>query len=75
MAFLLIGNPKLPKRRREVQRQVNAMIASAAARVPEVVPHRQWLASIARLSTNLGSLPLTSGNAATLIEDYEDGLR
>ena len=51
------------------------MIASAAARVPEVVPHRQWLASIARLSTNLGSLPLTSGNAATLIEDYEDGLR
>ncbi len=77
IAFLLIGNPKLPKRRREMQREVNDTIAILARDAPavELDPEREWVHSIARLNRNLGSLPLSGGNAATLIEDYDDSLR
>ena len=73
IAFLLIGNPKLPKRRRAQQREINGMLAilTRDTTAPDLEP---GLAAIARLNRNLGSLPMTSGNAATLIEDYEDSL-
>lgn len=37
IAFLLIGNPKLPKRRRAQQREVNAMIDEGTKALPAVV--------------------------------------
>lgn len=77
LAFLLIGNPKLPKHRREKQREINSRLALLSQDAPEVAlePGKEWLGAIARLNRNLGSLPLTTGNAATLIEDYEDSFR
>ncbi|MFZ0528955.1 MAG: cardiolipin synthase [Propionicimonas sp.] len=77
IAFLLIGNPKLPKARRAKQREINNMIAEAGKDAPEVVlpAGSEWLSSIARLNANLGSVPMSTGNAATLIEDYEDSFR
>lgn len=77
IAFLLIGNPKLPKRRREQQREINSRLAALNKDVGEVAPAPglEWVAAVARLNRNLGSLPLSTGNAATLIEDYDDSLR
>ena len=76
-AFLLIGNPKLPKHRRDKQRQINGMLAVLSEDAPEIVPAPglEWVSSIARLNRNLGSLPMSTGNSATLIEDYDDSLR
>lgn len=77
VVFLLIGNPKLPRHRREQQRRINTMIAAAAKDAPavELEPSQQWLAPIVQLNQELGSLPLSAGNAASLIEDYDDALR
>lgn len=75
IAFLLIGNPKLPRHRREKQRHVNDLIEEVTAEAPQVVGEdRDWLAAIARLNRNLGSLPMTSGNAASLVEDYDEAI-
>ena len=77
IAFLMIGNPKLPRRRRAQQREINSMLAVISRDTPELElePGQEWVSSIARLNRNLGSLPLIGGNAATLIEDYDDALR
>ena len=77
IAFLMIGNPKLPQRRRAQQREINSMLATISRATPELElePGQEWVSSIARLNRNLGSLPLIGGNAATLIEDYDDALR
>ena len=77
IAFLLIGNPKLPRSRRAKQREVNARIAEITRGVPEVElgPEAGWVEQVARLNRNLGALPLTAGNSATLIEDYGESLR
>jgi cardiolipin synthase len=76
IAFLLIGNPKLPRHRREKQRRVNDLIDEVTGAAPDVLPPEQaWLAAVARLNRNLGSLPMTSGNAAGLIEDYDEAIR
>ena len=76
VAFLLIGNPKLPRHRREKQRQVNDLIDEAARDAPNVTPQGEdWLGAIARLNRNLGALPMVSGNSATLNGDYDDTVR
>ncbi len=76
VAFLLIGNPKLPKDRREKQRQVNNRILEATASmrlVPHDDPGPRWLAATVRMNRNLGAMPLVTGNKARLIADYDAG--
>ncbi len=77
IAFLMIGNPKLPRHRRAQQREINGMLAVLSRDIPEpdLEPGQEWMGAIARLNRNLGSLPMIGGNAATLIEDYDDSLR
>jgi cardiolipin synthase len=77
VAFLMIGNPKLPKVRRAKQREINGMLDVLTRGTPELElePGQEWVTAIARLNRNLGSLPMIGGNAATLIEDYGDSLR
>ncbi|HSK32540.1 MAG TPA: PLDc N-terminal domain-containing protein, partial [Propionicimonas sp.] len=77
IAFLMIGNPKLPRHRRAQQREINGMLAVLSRDIPELdlEPGQEWVGAIARLNRNLGSLPMIGGNAATLIEDYDDSLR
>ncbi|MGX6448135.1 cardiolipin synthase [Patulibacter sp. S7RM1-6] len=77
IAFLLIGNPKLPKHRRRKQREVNRLILERTAgmdAVPDEDPGPPWLASIVRLNRHLGAMPIVTGNAAELIEDYDASL-
>ncbi|WP_026912995.1 cardiolipin synthase [Patulibacter minatonensis] len=77
IAFLLIGNPKLPEHRRRKQREVNRMIlerTKGMEDVPEDDPGPPWLQSVVHLNRNLGAMPLVTGNHAHLIEDYEESL-
>ncbi|WIB79166.1 cardiolipin synthase [Curtobacterium sp. MCPF17_002] len=75
LAFLVIGSGRLPRRRREQQREVNAAVS---ARVPGLdrVSHRaewpSWLPSAVELSRNLGSLPMVGGNEVEVIDGYEE---
>lgn len=76
LAFFLIGNPKLPKERRDKQRRVNERILEATASmrlVPHDDPGPPWLAALVRMNRNLGAMPLVTGNKARLIAEYDAG--
>mgnify|MGYP004517231841 CR=1 FL=1 len=76
-AFLLIGSPKLPRARREKQRAINAMIMARTEGMDEVReddPWPPWLASLVRLNRHAGSMPLVTGNSATVSTDYDKTL-
>ncbi|MCU1514673.1 MAG: cls [Microbacteriaceae bacterium] len=73
LLFLLIGSTRLPKRRREKQREINEYIVQSTEgveqepRPPEFPP---WLEPIVELNRTLGSMPLLSGNTAEIHTDY-----
>jgi cardiolipin synthase A/B len=72
-AFLLIGNPKLPRGRREKQRRINEMIMARTTgmdRVSTGRPWPPWLTSVVHLNRHLGSMPLVRDNTATLHTGY-----
>jgi cardiolipin synthase len=72
--FLLVGAGRLPRARRDRQREVSALIT---ARTPglSLVSHRaewpEWLASAVELNVTLGALPMVGGNTALLLDDYD----
>ncbi len=71
--FLLIGTPRLPRKRRLRQRAINEYIARTTAGLDFGTPHPDapgWFRSIVTLNRNLGALPLSGGNDAHLIADY-----
>lgn len=75
--FLLIGSAKLPKKRREKQRELNRLIAERAEHV-DLAPDRatwpDWFASLTEQNRVLGALPAAGGNAARLIGDYRGSI-
>jgi cardiolipin synthase A/B len=75
--FLLIGNPKLPKHRREKQAEVDRYIRDSThgvERVSDSTHWPTWFEGIVRLNRNLGSMPLMGSNSAHLIGDYQGSL-
>ncbi|MBF4563496.1 cardiolipin synthase [Plantibacter sp. VKM Ac-2876] len=77
IAFLLIGNPKLPRVRRRKQYDINVYIRQTTrdlvkANLTSNAP--AWFRSVVTLNRNLGSMPLQGGNTASLIGDYEASL-
>jgi cardiolipin synthase len=77
--FLLLGSPKLSRRRRAEQRTMDELIRNVVAearQVPELAalldppipPHYE---PFIRLNTNLGDLPAFAGNAVELLPDYQ----
>ncbi|MET0933429.1 MAG: cardiolipin synthase [Mycetocola sp.] len=77
IAFLLIGNPKLPRKRRKLQQDINEFmeIASQALPAQDLQPHAPaWLKSLVTLNRNLGALPVLGGNEARLLGDYDASL-
>jgi cardiolipin synthase len=77
--FLLIGNPKLPQRRRQLQRQMSKRIAQAIDRAdddpavaallaPAVPPFARPHEAIAR---RLGGMPAFTGNCVELLPEYD----
>jgi cardiolipin synthase len=77
IAFLLIGNPKLPEHRRRKQREVNRQILERTKgmdEVPEDDPGPPWLAPVVHMNRQLGAMPIVTGNEAHLIEGYDETL-
>ena len=78
-AYVLIGSPKLPQRRRDLQYELNHTLARIVARAeadPDFAPifdhdldprHH----AIAALVERLGGLPAMNGNYVTLLSDYD----
>src|SRR4029453_10360229 len=77
LIFLLIGNPKLPKHRREKQAQVDEFIRESThgvERVSDSTTWPRWFDGVVQLNRNLGAMPLIGSNSANLIGDYEGSL-
>lgn len=77
IAFFLVGFSRLPKRRRDKQREVSELILARTEGLDRV-SHRdewpQWLGSTVRLNENLGALPMMGGTRAELTDDYEGSI-
>ncbi|MDN3497104.1 cardiolipin synthase [Planococcus sp. APC 4015] len=75
--FLLIGNPRLPRKRRKKQEQINGYIRDTSAGLdfgtlrPDAP---EWFTALVTLNRNLGALPLAGDNDAHLISDYQTSL-
>lgn len=77
LLFLVIGNPRLPRKRRKKQDLINRNIRDQSEGLdfgtlrPGAPP---WFTSLVWLNRNLGALPLSGDNTAELFPDYEDSL-
>jgi len=77
LLFLLIGSPRLGRRRRHRQSEINQFIIDSTEgmdRVAKVEAWPPWLDSIVELNHNLGSMPMVGGNTASLQIDYEKNI-
>lgn len=75
--FLLIGSPKLPKKRRARQVEIDRVIDAATTGIDTRVDESKWpswLGGVVELNRELTKLPALGGNEATLIDDYEMGI-
>lgn len=75
--FLVIGTPRLPRKRRRKQRAINEYIQQATTGLDHgtLRPGAPgWFTSLVRLNTNLGAMPLSGDNEAHLIADYQQSL-
>ena len=73
--FLLIGNFKLPKKRRDEQARIDTLIKGRAATAGKVVADEtgwpRWFQRVAQQNEHLTALPALAGNGATLYGDYQ----
>ncbi|OYC98424.1 cardiolipin synthase [Microbacterium sp. Yaish 1] len=78
LLFLLIGNPRLPRKRRRMQREINQYIRETSEGLdfgtlrPDAPA---WFTSVVTLNRNLGAMPLAGDNGAEIISDYEESIR
>lgn len=74
LLFLVIGNPRLPRKRRKLQREINDNIRRLSAGLDfgtERPDAPDWFRSAVYLNRNLGAMPLAGDNGAELISDYQ----
>ncbi len=78
LLFLFIGSPRLGRRRRRKQQEINQFIQDATKDI-DLVPADErwpkWLKQIVELNRTLGALPIVGGNDAELTIDYDDIIR
>ena len=77
LLFLLIGNPRLPRKRRRKQEVINESIRqmSRGLDLGTLRPNApDWFRSLVRLNRNLGAMPISGDNGAILISGYEESL-
>jgi len=78
LLFLLIGSPRLGRKRRRKQSEINAFIFNSTEGRDLVTKDRawpQWLKSIVLLNRNLGAMPLVGGNEAQMHIEYDETIR
>ena len=76
--FLLIGSPRLSKKRRRKQAHINELIKDATkiAEFMRAIPKTpEWFPSVVALNRELGAMPLVGENSARLQIDYEQNIR
>ncbi len=77
LLFLLIGNPRLPRKRRKKQEQISDYIRETSRGLdfgtlrPDAPA---WFTSLVRMNRNLGAMPIAGDNAARMIPDYQESL-
>ena len=77
LVFLLVGVGRLPRSRREKQREVNELTLARTHGLDQVghsADWPPWLGSAARLNRNLGALPMVGGNRIELLPHYEESI-
>lgn len=77
LLYLIIGNVRLPRKRREKQNDLNHIIAERAEGIPPLVERGgfpDWFSSLTRQNRAVGALPAVGGNSATLIGDYRSSI-
>ena len=77
LLFLLIGSFRLPKKRRDEQARINALITERVAGRNEPEEAAQWPVWFQRVvdqNLRLTSLPAVGGNSATLLGDYTESI-
>lgn len=77
-AFLLLGSPKLSKRRRVKQQYINELIVSNTQGMDKAGYLSQlpgWVASAARLNRRLGAMPVVAGNSVDLHSSYGGSIK
>ena len=75
--FLLAGNWLLPKKRRDKQTTINALIKRAADSVDLGTEHLElprWLSRVVDLNESLGALPLVGGNTGFVYDGDAEAL-
>jgi cardiolipin synthase A/B len=83
LLYLLIGNPKLSKRRRDFQRQADIVIARRIAEAQRQIEQRALLApplttsiaGLVRLNEQAGGFPAFAGNDVDFLPDYDGAIR
>lgn len=77
LLFLLIGNPRLPRKRRRKQELINDTIRrmSHGLDMGTIQPGApDWFRALVRLNRNLGAMPISGDNGVTLISGYQDSI-
>ncbi|WP_104111033.1 MULTISPECIES: cardiolipin synthase [unclassified Arthrobacter] len=75
--FLMFGNFRLSRRRRETQDAVNRRVVEGTKDIADLVPAYEgpaWVKSAIELNRNLGSFPALGGNSVRLIPGYQESL-
>ncbi|MRH28129.1 cardiolipin synthase [Microbacterium sp. SYP-A9085] len=75
--FLLIGTPRLPRKRRRKQDAINDYIHETSSHLDfgSLRPHApDWFTTMVRMNRKLGSMPLAGDNEAHLISEYAESL-
>jgi len=75
--FLLLGSSRLPRKRRDRQTEINALISNAVTGIDLVTDRPDWpswFRSVVTLNTSLGAVPMVGGNTAHLIGDYNKSI-
>lgn len=71
--YLMLGNTRLPRKRREMQKEVMAVMRERAETIPDAIIDEDtpsWLQSAVNLNRELGAFPLTGNNSAELEIEY-----
>ncbi|MFC8303998.1 cardiolipin synthase [Specibacter sp. NPDC057265] len=75
--FLMFGNFRLSRRRRETQQAVNARVVEGTADIASQVQSYEgptWVKSVMQLNQNLGFFPALGGNSVQLLPGYQESL-
>ncbi|GAA4655594.1 cardiolipin synthase [Arthrobacter cryoconiti] len=77
LLFLMFGNFRLSRHRRQTQDSVNIRIVEGTAEIAKQVPAYDgpaWINSAVELNRNLGYFPALGGNQVQLVRGYQESL-